>query len=482
MAFKNPAQDTAHPYRAIWRLSWPQVLMMFLQFWIGFVDVYVAGLINREVQASLGLITTCLFFLLIVATAVANGAVAAVSQSVGAGLYRRGQRYVGLCLTLALVMGALLMLAGLAGREAFLVLLQVPPELRAITGDFLAVYALLLPAYHILLIANAVFRARKEVIFPTLSILLVCVVNAVADFGLGLGLWGLPALGHSGLAWATFWSVTAGAALNLVMLRRKGLLRREAFAPWRWVRRALPRLLRVAGPSGLMQVLWQSGYLMLFAITGSLPHGNITALAGMTAGGRIEALLFLPGFAFNMTASVLVGHYLGAGQPAEAKRFGFRVLGIGVAIMSLVALGLWQVAQDVADIMSDDPAVRLEIMSYLSWNLLAIPFTLTGMIMGGALGGAGATVYTMIVFGTTIWCVRLPLAWILGHHVLGEARGVWISMLVSQMVQALVILYVFAFKDWKRFALVRRASRRDPAGLAEDPAPLPVGGNGGLRK
>jgi len=308
------------------------------------------------------------------------------------------------------------------------------------------------------------------------------VVNAVADFGLGLGLWGLPALGHSGLAWATFWSVTAGAALNLVMLRRKGLLRREAFAPWRWVRRALPRLLRVAGPSGLMQVLWQSGYLMLFAITGSLPHGNITALAGMTAGGRIEALLFLPGFAFNMTASVLVGHYLGAGQPAEARRFGFRVLGIGVAIMSLVALGLWQVAQDVADIMSDDPAVRLEIMSYLSWNLLAIPFTLTGMIMGGALGGAGATIYTMIVFGTTIWCVRLPLAWILGHHVLGEARGVWISMLVSQMVQALVILYVFAFKDWKRFALVRRASRRDPAGLAEEPAPLPVGGGGGLRK
>jgi MATE family multidrug resistance protein len=140
------------------------------------------------------------------------------------------------------------------------------------------------------------------------------------------------------------------------------------------------------------------------------------------------------------------------------------VLGIGVAAMSLVALGLWQVADDVARIMSDDPAVRLEIMSYLSWNLLAIPFTLTGMILGGALGGAGATVYTMVVFGTTIWCVRLPLAWLLGHHILDGARGVWISMLVSQMVQALVILYVFAFKDWKRFALVRRASRRDPAG------------------
>ena len=45
----------------------------------------------------------------------------------------------------------------------------------------------------------------------------------------------------------------------------------------------------------------------------------VSALAGMTAGIRIESLLFLPGFAFNMTASILVGHELGAGRPDEAK-------------------------------------------------------------------------------------------------------------------------------------------------------------------
>ncbi len=487
MGFRNPAEDAAHPYRSIWRLSWPQVLMMFFHFWIGFVDVYVAGLLNREVQASLGLITSCLFFFLIIATSVANGAVAAVSQSLGAGLYKRAARYVGLAIVLAVALGVVFMAVAIAGQDVLLDALRVPREIRGITSDFLRVYAYVLPTYHLLVISNAVFRARKEVRYPTISMFLITTVNAVADFGLGLGLWGLPQLGHSGLAWATFWSVSAGAGLNMLILGRKGLLGRTVLPPLRWVRRALPYLFKVAWPSGLMQVLWQSGYLVLFAITAALPEDSITALAGMTAGLRIESLLFLPGFAFNMTASVLVGNLLGAGQPEEAKRFGYRVWLVGVVSVGLLTLGVWQAVGPIADVLSKEPGVRQEIMSYLFWNMLAIPFTLTSMIIGGALNGAGATLYTMAVFGVTVWLVRLPLAYVLGHVVIGEARGVWMSMLVSQCVQALALMYVYTFKDWKRFALVKRrgqsAERRDPAGLTDEPKPSPIHvGSGSLRK
>lgn len=483
MAFKNPADDAGHPYRTIWRLSWPQVLMMFFHFWIGFVDVYVAGLLNREVQASLGLITSCLFFFLIIAMAVANGAVAAVSQSIGGGLYKRASRYVGLSLMLAVGLGLLLMGVCILGQDLLLDALRVPVEIRGITGDFLRIYALVLPTYHLLVITNAIFRARKEVRYPTISMFFITTVNAVADFGLGLGLWGLPDMGHAGLAWATFWSVSAGALLNVIVLWRKGLLRRSAFPPLRWVRRALPYLFKVAWPSGLMQVLWQTGYLVLFAITAALPFQSITALAGMTAGLRIESLLFLPGFAFNMTASVLVGNLLGAGQPEEAKRFGYRIWLMGVVSVGLLTLGVWQVVDRIAELLSTDPAVQAEIMSYLFWNMLAIPFTLTSMIIGGALNGAGATLYNLIVFGITVWLVRLPLAYVLGHHVFGEARGIWMSMLVSQFVQASALMYVYSFKDWSRFTMVKRGAVRDPAGLAEEPKPSLLNvGSGSLRK
>ena len=80
------------------------------------------------------------------------------------------------------------------------------------------------------------------------------------------------------------------------------------------MRAAKGYLLNVALPAGASQIVWQSGYILLFAVAASLPSESVAALAGMTAGMRIEALLFLPGLAFSMTTSVLVGNFLGAGK------------------------------------------------------------------------------------------------------------------------------------------------------------------------
>ena len=235
------AQDLDRsPYRTIWTLSWPQILMMVFHFLIGFVDVWAAGRINREVQASLGLIAQSLFFFLILATAVANGGVAAIGQSLGAGKTARARRYVGLCLLLAAVSGGLILVLGLPLKNLLLSALQVPEAIRPVTEYFLFVYLLLLPFYYVLIILNAVFRARKQVFFPLYSMAAVTLANTVGDLGLGLGWWGLPRLGFQGLAWATFGSIALGAAVNVIALWKEGLLARSTFAPWRWTRRALP--------------------------------------------------------------------------------------------------------------------------------------------------------------------------------------------------------------------------------------------------
>lgn len=446
---------TRTPYRTIWHLAWPQIIMMVFHFLIGLVDVWVAGHINREVQASLGIISQSLFFLLVVAMAVANGGVAAISQSDGAGLHKRVKRYVGLCLILAGILGSAFLILGLPLKELLLSALQVPNEMRPVTEYFLMVYLILLPSYYMLIITNAIFRARKQVMYPLYSMMLVTLLNTVLDLGLGLGWFGMPNIGFKGLAWATFGSITAGAALNLIVLARQGVLKIESFAPWRWMKRALPYLAKVAWPSGLMQIVWHSGYLVLYAITASLPWNAVDALAGMAIGLRIEALLFLPAFAFNMTASIIIGHYLGAKQPAEAKKFGYRILSLGLASITLFAIVAWQFIVPWVDLLTRNPDVAAQAVSYLKWNVLAIPFTLTSMILAGAFNGAGATMYNMFIMGAATWLLRLPLAYYLGHIGMQDAEGIWIAMLCSQVVQSLTLLYFYTFKNWQRFAMIK---------------------------
>ncbi|MBU1611877.1 MAG: MATE family efflux transporter, partial [Proteobacteria bacterium] len=437
-----------HPYRTIWVLAWPQVLMMVFHFLIGAVDVKVAGILNAQVQAALGMISQVMMFFLVVAIAMANGAVAAISQSVGAGMTVRVKRYVGLVLLLALGLGFLIMALSFPIRGTLLDALQVNPEIRDITRYFLEIYLLVTPFYYLLLITNAIFRSQKQVMQPLYTMVLITVLNAIGDLGFGLGWFGMPNLGYKGMAWATFAAIAGGSLLNLTQLMRQGLVSRASFAPWRWVRRATPYIFKVAWPSALMSMVWNSGYLVLFALTSSLPIGSEAAnvvLAGLTVGNRIEALLFLPAFAFNMTASILVGHWLGAGKPDEAKRFGYRILAIGMVTIGAITLVLWLFVEPVTGYFAADAAVKDAGVSYLSWNMAAVPFTIISMLLGGAFNGAGATILNLGIFGMAIWFVRLPLAWWLGHETMQSADGIWIAMFVSQLIQAIVIFFVYHF-------------------------------------
>lgn len=449
------------PYATIWNLTWPQVVMMIFHFLIGFVDVWVAGRIGREVQACMGVMSQAMFFFLVVAVALANGSVAAISQSSGAGLPRRIKRFVGLSIGLGFAMSLVIFLVGLWLDEQFLRLLRIPPEVMPFAAYLLRVSLYILPAYYLFTISNAFYRAQKIVTLPLYSMILVTVVNTLGDLGLGLGMWGLPNLGYKGIAWSTFASVLCGTIFNLVMLSRLDLLSRQSLAPWRWVRLALPYLVKVAWPAGIMQMVWHSAYMVLYAITASLPRDSVTAMAGMSAGIRVESLLFLPGIAFNFTASILVGHYLGQGRKREAKRMGYQIMLAGVVAISIITGLLWLVIEPVTAFVAPDPAVQAEAVRYLAWNMAATPFMLAAMILGGAFTGAGATIYQAVIFGSAAWLVRLPLAYFLGHIVLAEANGIWMAMFASVLVQCGTMLYFYHRKDWFRFTL-RKTNQTQP--------------------
>lgn len=427
--------------------------MMFFNFLIGFVDVWVAGRLGREVQAPMGMASQTLFFFMVVAVAIANGSVAAISQSMGAGLAQRARRYVGLSLTSGLVFGLAIMAFGLLFLDIFLDIMRLPDTVRPVAKYLLTVFLYILPCYSLFIISNAIFRAQKMVFLPLFGMMVMTLFNTAGDLIFGLGLYGIPQFGFKGIAWSTFFSVMAGTFFNLAALWQIGMLKKTSFAAWRWVRRAGPYLTKVAWPAGLMQVVWHSAYLVLYALVAALPYENVVALAGMSAGIRIESLLFLPGFAFNFTAAILVGHFIGAGDPAGAKRIGYRILGVGLACVSVIALGVWFVLEPLVAFVAPDPAVMAEAMNYLKFNLAGMPFLLIAMILAGAFVGSGATMYQMVIFGISSWLVRLPLAYLLGHHIMKSATGIWLAMLVSMTVQAGIMLYCYQYKDWSRFGM-----------------------------
>lgn len=455
--------DLSTSPRAIWHLAWPQLLMMYLVFIMGFITVWVAGHISADVQAALGMVTQCTMLLMVIVMAMSSGALAAVSQSMGAGHMDRARRYVTTTVLGSCVLGLLMALPGWLLADPILALLRVPERILPLSREFWNVVMLTLPAQYIYAATGVMFRATRQVMPPLWVAALLCLLTLVGSLGFGLGSFGLPAFGADGILWTNFAAQSLGALCNCLLLRRSRYLHRRSIPDRRWLRVGLPYLLRVAIPAGAAQIVWQTGYLMLFVLVAALPRDSIAALAGLTAGLRVEAILFMPGMAFNMTAGVLVGNCLGAGQPQRARRIAWQLMLIASVAMSLVALALWPFRQNIACLMTDDPGTQAQIVNYLVFNLISTPFSIASTVMGGVMNGAGATRYNLMIFGGGLWLIRLPLGWLLGHQLWGTATGVFAAMLCSQCVQALTMLYILLCRDWTRFAMQAHKFHHDHA-------------------
>jgi len=434
---------------SIFRLTWPQLCTLITQCILGFTDVYVAGVLGTDVQASIGLITQCHVMLMIVCWSTDSGAIASVSQSLGANRLARARRYVSATIILILSAACALTALGLVFQDAILAFLGTPPSMMQAAGVFLFAVMWALPGHYGMTVATALLRATKSVMPPLYVGIIVCILNVLGDVGFGLGYWGLPACGAAGIAWSTTFAATVGAVLLLGYLFLTGLWQPGISLPWRWVKVGMRYLLGVSLPACGTSLLWNTGYLLIFMITAALPEHS--------AGLRIESILFMPANAGNMTAAVLVGHALGKRDLALAMRVALATVVTLVTVMSSFGVIFWFFRDFFAALMSPDIETQRAIVSYLTYNILAIPFTVGTVTLAGVFNGAGASVYPMRAFFLSIWCVRLPVAAVLGLWFWGY-EGIFFSMLVSQMVQFSFVLWALLRCNWSRYSM--RAVRK----------------------
>lgn len=432
----------------IWEISWPMLLVMVFFFLVGLTDVYVAGLISSEVQAAVGFIDQLYFLIIIIANAISIGTLAMVSRSAGSGDRERALGIARQSLLFSVLIALIISLIGLFLYRDIVILAGFPTGIRDIAEKFLRIFALALGPNYILIISNAVFRARGDVKKPLITMFIVSVLNIAGDFVLVFGLFFFPKMGYTGIAASTALSVTAGMAINLFFLTR-GWWKTFYSGSWRLSLALIKRIVGLSWPAAMLQVAWNAGTIVLYNILGRLGPESVTALASITNGLRIEAVIYLPAFALNMAASVLVGQNLGAGNPGRAERVGWKIAQAGVLLVSVMALVIFIWAEHIASAVTRNPAVLAETTRYLRINMLSEPFMAVSSILGGGLQGAGDTRGAMWVIIIAMWFIRLPLAYIAALVLNYGATGVWVVMITSMTAQGLLMAGRFHRGRWK---------------------------------
>ena len=419
-------------------MSWPITVMMFFEFLIGLTDVYIAGRVSKEIQATYGFVIQMYFIFIVVANALAVGTVSVVSRLFTSGNKEELTEVVFSSTVAAAIAGMILSTAGILLTPYVLKVVNIPSELKPFVVPFVRIYALGLLFHYVLINCNGILRSCDRVKQSLKTMTLVCALNIGFNF---LFVFHTP-LSYRGIAAATASSVFVGSILNLRHVRKlMNPLRRFSWA-------AVKKIANIGWPIGLLQVLWQLASMVLFLILSAIPENRVEILAALTTGLRIESAIFLPAFAFNMANAVVVGNLLGEKKQEEAFRSGIVTATIGVAIVTVMVLAVILNARWIVSFLSKDEIVMKESVRYLYISMISEPVMAWGLILGGGLNGAGDTRSVLKNVALSLWFVRVPLCYIFVVFLGFGPASVWWSMNLSQLIQAFLMSRRYLGRRW----------------------------------
>jgi putative MATE family efflux protein len=411
---------------------------MVFEFLIGLTDVYIAGQVSKEIQAAYGFVIQLYFILIVVANALTVGTVSVVSRLYTSGDQNQLSKSIFSSLIGGAGAGAILAAGGFLFSPQIIHALNIPQQLKPYCISFIRIYAAGVLFHYLLINCNGVLRSCGRVKDSLKTQALVCVLNIGLNFFL---VFHTP-LGFRGIAAATASSVFIGSMVNLWKVRSSMTGVKTFSKDLVWT------MIHIGWPIGMLQVLWQLSSMVLFLILSALPEHRVEILAALTTGLRIESVIYLPVFGFNMANAVIVGNLLGEKREEDAFRSGFITAAIGVLVVTMIVIAVILNARWIASFLSNNEIVVRESMKYIYVSMISEPFMAWGIILGGGLNGAGDTRSVMIRVAVSVWFVRIPLSYVFVVLFGFGPIWVWWSMNISQFVQALLMSKRYFDQEW----------------------------------
>lgn len=433
-------------------LAGPLVLQNFSHTLLGVADTYFVSKLSTDALAAVGLAAVMYFAVLMLFRGTANSTVVFVGRAHGEGQPAK----IGLAVWRSLNMIAWLSLSVLLLPWLFTMLMTMAapadsPVVRQLGTTYLQIRTLEIPLIMFSSVVWAFLVGRGDSRTPMILAWLTVLVNIFLDWVLVLGNLGAPAFGVAGAAWATVMANGLNAALSAAILwspvnRRICGTGKAQRVSWGEIR----KVLLIGLPLGLGDFIEIGSFSAFFALIARL---GTDVLAANQIALQYMSLSFTFGIAISMATSSLVAQYLGANKPDVAEQVGYRACGLAMVGMGLIGLSYLIAPETLMGIFSQEPAVIIAGVTILKLVALYQVFDAVGIVLAGALNGAGDTRFTMIARLLFAWGFFIPLVWLLIFPLNRGIWGAWLGALIYLAGLALIYFIRFRLGHWRRIQL-----------------------------
>lgn len=254
--------------------------------------------------------------------------------------------------------------------------------------------------------------------------------------------------GIAGAAWATVISKVVLVWLAHRVTKDQSTIDVKLFH-WKWQPKTINHILRIAMPSALGYGGSALGFTVLNALITA--YGTNT-LAAFSMVNRISDIVMQPQMGVGMALTSIIGQNLGAGLYERSRKI-FQQARWFIIFTSLLASALIMFFPDqILSIFiksSADLDLWTQAREYLNYTAFIIFFMGLFAAFNGFFQASGRTKYSMYMTVGRLWVIRLPIIYLFKEFTDLGSSGIWISMLISNMLIVFYGYYIYYTRDWK---------------------------------
>lgn len=422
--------------RALLRLAVPIVAVQIGGMLMGVVDTMIIGRVSAQALAAVAIGNVFWFTVLIFGLGVLMSLDPIIAQAVGAGdqpaIERGVQRGLALSVIVTIITSVLLLFA-----EPLLTLARQPAEVVPSAANYARISIWGTLPFYVFIVVRQSLQAMNRVREIVITMVVANIVNAVLNWILIFGHFGLPAMGVAGSAWATAvsrWVMALGLfamswrlmAPYLTTVRREVL---DGVALW--------RMFVLGAPVGFQYLLEVGAFATIALLMGRMGTAN---MAGHQIALNLASLTFMVPMGVAGAAAVLVGQAVGRGDEEGARASARTSLNAGVGFMSVSAACMLLFPEFISRLYTTDVAAAA-----ISTMLIPIAgvfqvFDGVQAVSGGVLRGLGDTRTPMLVNVVGFWLAGIPISLFLGFHTRLGPAGLWWGLVAGLAIVAAILL------------------------------------------
>ncbi len=436
--------------KKIFQLSWPVMCSLILQNLLGTVDMMYVGKLGTIQLSSVGISNSILNVIFVLSTLVSSGVIAIVSQNYGQQNLKEVKEIGGQSYLLSLILGLTISILSLIFAKEMLKIF-FNPDIQTLNNSYK--FSVIAFSGIVIVFLNSTLRTILQAIGDTKTPLFVFgfanLINVVLDpilmFKFNMGI--------QGAALATVISNIIGCILITIMVIRKIYESnlKQFFTYLRLNLLNTKRILKIGGWACIKEVARPFTGMLMTSLVYYV--GKNAGNAAFSAGMQLlnYTFIFLNGLCSAI--AILVGQSIGKGEIEECDVIIKSGIKLGFVNMLVFSIVYFIFPEYIMKLFSQDTQVINMGVSYLRIVYVGIVFVVYPMILGGVFQGAGDTFPPMISSIVANVALKLPIAYILAVSLNLGTNGVWISISLSVIIEAIMIIYYYKKETWKEIVV-----------------------------